>query len=232
MDATTAGVEQIEDATLETITTPTDDQVTIEINAIVNLTSLTSTSSSTPSATASTSLSSPSGIALKVHLQAPKSKRYTPAAKQRQELTATMLEAFKNESQRLAEEEDELDLSFAGYAKCMRLFLSNDQKEELNTEIGNLVANAIRNLKAGMPVIQKAPVYRQTPTSNMQNQQQAVKSHLIGDLPQPPQLQAVPHTHQGQQQQNNLPSGSAAFYIPGPTSTNYELARDLDFSTM
>ena len=169
VDARTAGVEQIEDATLETITTPTDDQVTIEINAIVNPMSLTSTSSSTPSATASTSSSSSSGMASKVHLQAPKSKKYTPAAKQRQELTATMLEAFRNESQRLAEEEDELDLSFAGCAKCMRLFLSNDQKEELNTEIGNLVANAIRNVKAGMPVIQKAPVYRQTPTSNMQN---------------------------------------------------------------
>ena len=82
MDATTAGVEQIEDATLETITTPTDDQVAIEIDAIVNPTSLTSTSSSTPSATASTSLSSSSGMALKVHLEAPKSKRYTPPAKQ------------------------------------------------------------------------------------------------------------------------------------------------------
>ena len=91
-----------------------------------------------------------------------------------------MLEAFKNESQRLAEDEDEIDLSFAVSAKHMRLFLSNDQKEELNTEIGNLVANAIRNVKAGMPVIQKAPVYRQTPSSNMQNQQQAVKSCPIG----------------------------------------------------
>ena len=110
-------------------------------------------------------------MASKVHLQVPKSKRYTPAAKQRQELTATMLEAFKNESQKLADDEDELDLSFAGYAKRLRLFLTNDQKEELNTEIGNLVSTAIRNVKAGMPVLQKAPAYRQAlavqVTSNM-----------------------------------------------------------------
>ena len=154
MDASTAGVEQVEDATTDTITTPSDDQVAREIDAIVNPRS----SSSTPSATASTSSSSSSGMASKVHLQAPKSKRYTPAAKQQKELTATILEAFKNESQRLADDKDKLDLSFAGYAKHMRLFLPNDQKEELNTEIGNLVSTAIRNVKAGMAVIQKALV--------------------------------------------------------------------------
>ena len=86
-------------------------------------------------------------MALKVHLQAPKSKRYMPAAKQHQGLTATMLKAFKNESQKLADDKDELDLSFAGYAKCMRLFLTNDQKEELNTDICNLVSTAIKMLR-------------------------------------------------------------------------------------
>ena len=59
----------------------------------------------------------------------------------------------------------------------------------------------------------------------MQNQQQAVESCPMGYIPQPPQLQPVPHAHQGQGQQNNLPS-------PRPTSVNYEMARDLDFSTM
>ena len=107
-----------------------------------------------------------------------------------------MLEAFKNESQKLVDDEDELDLSFAGYAKHMRLFLTNDQKEELNTEIGNLVSTAIRNVKVGMPVLQKAPVYRQAlavqVTSNMQNHQQHVEPRPLLDLPQPPQLQPVP----------------------------------------
>ena len=69
-----------------------------------------------------------------------------------------MLETSKNESQKLVDDEDELDLSFAVYAKCMRLFLTNDQKEELNTVIGNLVSTAIGNVKAGMAVLQKAPV--------------------------------------------------------------------------
>ena len=228
MDASTAGVEQVEDAATETIRTPTDDQVAIEIDAIVNPRS----SSSTPSATASTSSSSSSGMAFKVHLQAPKSKRYTPAAKQCQELTATMLEAFKNESQKLVDDEDEL--SFAGYAKRMRLFLTNDQKEELNTEIGNLVSTAIRNVKAGMPVLQKAPVYRQASavqvTSNMQNHQQHVEPHPLLDLPQPPQLQPVPQ--QVQAQQDNVPADGGASYIHGPTSMNYKMTRNLDFNTM
>ena len=175
-------------------------------------------------------------MASKVHLQAPKAKRYTPAAKQRHELTTTMLEAFKAESQKLVDDEDELDLSFAGYAKRMRLFLTNDQKEELNTEIGTLVSNAIRNVKAGMPLLQKAPVYRPTPmvlpTSNMQNHQQGVESRSLVELPQPPQLQPVPHVQQGQPQQDNVPSTGASFYIAGPTSMNYELTRNLDFNTM
>ena len=54
MNTSTTGVEQVEDATTDTITTPPDDQVAIEIDAIVN----TRSSSLTPSATASTSSSS------------------------------------------------------------------------------------------------------------------------------------------------------------------------------
>ena len=228
VDANTVGVEQVEDASNETITTPPDDQVAREIDAIVNPVRSSST------ATASTSSSSSSGMASKVHLQAPKAKRYTPAAKQRQELTATMLEAFKSESQKLVDDKDELDLSFAGYAKRMRLFLTNDQREELNTEIGTLVSTAIRNVKAGMPLLQKAPVYRPTPTvlptSNMQNQ--AVDSRTLVELPQPPQLQPLPQVQQGQLQQDNVPATAPSFYIAGPTSMNYEMTRNLDFNTM
>ena len=218
-----AGVEQVEDAGTEMITTPTDDQVAREIDAIVN----PRRSSSTATITASTSSSASSGMALKVHLQVPKAKRYTPAAKQHQELRVIMLEVFKNKSQKLVDGKDELDLSFAGYAKHMRLFLTNDQKEELNTETGNLVSTAIRNVKAGMPVLQKAPVYRHVPavqgTGNMQNHQQAAKPHPIVDLPQPPKLQPVPQVQQGQAQQDNVPHADGAFYIPRPTSMNYKM---------
>ena len=224
----------MEDASTETITRPPDDLVAREIDAIVN----PKKSSSTQIAVASTSSAS-SGIASKVHLQAPKSKRYTPAAKQRQELTATMLEAFQNETKKLADEEDELDLSFAGYAKRMRIFLSSEQKEELNTEIGNPVSNAIKNAKAGMPVLQKSPVYRYpqmgqgtSNLQNIQNQQPVIGTRQLSDLPQPPELQPVPHVQQGpeEHQQQNGPTGS--FYIQGPTSMNYEVGRSFEFTSM
>ena len=56
-----------------------------------------------------------------------------------------------------------------------------------------------------MPVLQKAPVYRQVltvqETSNMQNHQQGVKPCPLLELPQLPQLQPVPHPQQGQPQQ-------------------------------
>ena len=135
---------------------------------------------------------------------------------------------------KLADDEDELDLIFAGYAKRIRLFLTNDQKEELNTEFGNLVSTAIRNVKAGMPVLQKAPVYRQAlavqVTSNMQNHQQPVEPHPLVDLPQPPQLQQVPQ--QVQAQLDNVAAAGGAFYIHGLTSMNCEMTRNLDFNTM
>ena len=72
-----ACLEQVEDASTKTITTPPDDQVAREIDVIVN----PRRSSTTSSATASTSTSSSSGMALKVLLQAPEAKRYTPADK-------------------------------------------------------------------------------------------------------------------------------------------------------
>ena len=97
-------MEQVEDA--ETISTPTDDLIAREIDAIVN----PKKTSSTSSAVASTSVSS-SGTASKVHLQAPKSKRFTPAAKQRQELTAAMLQAFQNEANKV-DDDDELGSQF------------------------------------------------------------------------------------------------------------------------
>ena len=85
-----------------------------------------------------------------------------------------------------------------------------------------------------MPVLQKAPVYRQVPavqvTSNMQNHQQPVKPRPLVDLSQPTQLQLVPQ--QVQAQQDNVPAAGGDFYIHGPISMNYEMTRNLDFNTM
>ena len=228
VDESTARVEQVEDAS-ETITTPPDSLVAREIDAIVN-----PKKSNSNSAASSSSSSSSEGMASHVHLQAPKAKRYTPAAKQRHELTASMLELFQRETKNLSDEtEDELDFSFAAYAKRMRMFLSNEQKEELNTEIGSMVSTAIKNAKAGIPLLQKAPpLYRQAvqpfAPNNMQNSQQQVRP---SEMPPPPELQ--PAVQQGpHQQQQETENGSGSFYIAGPTSMNYEMSNSFNFQTM
>ena len=171
-----------------------------------------------------------------VHLQPPKVKRYTPAAKQRQELTTSMMELFQKETKNLSDEtEDDLDFSFAAYAKCMRMFLTNEQKEELNTEIGSMVSMAIKNAKAGIPLLQIAPpLYRQAiqlfAPNNMQNFQQQV--HL-SEMPPPPKLQpAVQQGPHQQQQQHQTENGSGSFYIDGLTSMNYEMSNLFNFETM
>ena len=148
-------------------------------------------------------------------------------AKQRRELTASMMELFQKETKNLSDEtEDDLDFSFAAYAKCMRMFLTNEQKEELNTEIGSMVSTAIKNAKAGIPLQQKAhPLYRQAvqpfAPNNMQNSEQQVRP---SEMPPPPKLQpAVQQGPHQQQQQQQTENGSGSFYITGPTSMNYEM---------
>ena len=73
-----AGVQSVESAVVpeneQRIVTPLDSLVAQEINNIVNHDCMASTSSSSSSCS--------SGVASKVHLQAPKAKRFTPAAKQ------------------------------------------------------------------------------------------------------------------------------------------------------
>ena len=86
----------------------------MEIDAIVN-----------PTKSTATPFTSTKGMASKVHLQAPKAKRYTPAVQQCNVLTNSVISKFQQEQKELLEE-DELDLSFGSYAKHMRTFLDQN----------------------------------------------------------------------------------------------------------
>ena len=110
-----AGVQSVESATAtgpeneQRIVPPLDSLVAQEINSIVNRDCMSSTSSSSSSCS--------SGVASKVHLQAPKAKRFTPAAKQKNDLNEKILSMLQQEENRPVESDDKLDLSFAAYAK-------------------------------------------------------------------------------------------------------------------
>ena len=162
---------------------------------------------------ASSSSSSGSGLASKVHLQAPKAKRFTPATKQKNDLNEKILCMLQQEENRPIEQDDELDLMFAGYAKRMRLFLSNEQKEDVMQQVHNVITQGINNARAGMPVLQRAPV---PPAIRVQEQASNVMQSNMQNLGPPPPTAAAPSTIQpGQQQQ--------PFYMAGPTSMQYEL---------
>ena len=215
----------------EEIVTPPDDMVAAEIDAIVN--------PAVPSATPSTSTES---MASKVHLQAPRAKRYTPAAQQRNELTNTMIQMFQQEQKKLLEEDDELDLSFAAYAKRMRTFLDQNQREEVLQQIGQLINTAVNNVRSGMPVLQKNPQVFSRPraatpiamnvSSNMQNNPGPPLQQQNNPLMS--QQMQVPNDQQCQQQQQMMNPGgdNSSFYIPGPTSMNYEAGNSYNFEQL
>ena len=52
---------------------------------------------------------------------------------------------LQQEENRPVESDDELDLSFAAYAKRMRLFLTNEQKEDVMQEVHGVISTAINN---------------------------------------------------------------------------------------
>ena len=205
------GVQSVESAAVpeneQRIVTPPDSLVAQEINSIVNRDCMASTSSSSSSCS--------SGVASKVHLQAPKAKRFTPAAKQKNDLNEKILSMLQQEENRPVESDDELDLSFAAYAKRMRLFLTNEQKEDVMQEVHGVISTAINNARAGLRVTTRPPVIQ----NNVQNLVQGPPAH---PTPPPPPLTAAT-TQPIQSQQSNV---AAPFYIHGPTSMAYEVEQN------
>ena len=106
------GVQSVELAAVPEngqIVAPLDSLVAGEINSKVNCDCMGSTSSSSSSCS--------SDVASKVHLQAPKAKCFMPAAKQKNDLNEKILSMLQQEENRPVESDDELDLTFAAYAK-------------------------------------------------------------------------------------------------------------------
>ena len=70
----------------------------------------------------------------------------TPTAWQRQEMTNTMLAYVWRSTEKDADSsDDELDLSFVGMAKRMRLHLNKTQKEQVLNKIQRMVGDCIDN---------------------------------------------------------------------------------------
>ena len=89
-----------------------------------------------------------------VHLQETKKPRMTPAARQREALTNTMINFIeKAKSNQEDEVDDELDLMFAGIAKQMHLHLDANQRQRVLNKIQTLVGNCIDNVLEGLPLM-------------------------------------------------------------------------------
>ena len=196
-----AGVQQVEDASgneNDEITTPPDDLVAHEIDNIEN----------GPIASTSSSSSSSSLGPSRLHIQKPRAKKMTDTAKQRQELHKSFLSILQKDQGRDMKPDDEIDSTFFGYANRMRLHLNQDQKEDVLQEINKVVTEAINNVHAGLPVINRGamfvpPLQQATPTPPPPMQQMgqqgappALQQMVNNAQPQPPPMQ-----HIGNQQQ-------------------------------
>ena len=89
-----------------------------------------------------------------VHLQETKKPHMTPAARQREALTNTMINFIeKAKSNQEDEVDDELDLTFAGIAKQMHLHFDAHQRQRVLNKIQTLVGNCIDNVLEGLPLM-------------------------------------------------------------------------------
>ena len=111
-----------------------------------------------------------------VHLQETRKPRMTPAARQRENLTNTIINYLQKANSNQEEDvDDELDLTFAGIAKQMRLHLNATQRQRVLNKIQNLVGNCIENVLEGLPLMG-------VPQMGMQQAQ-----NIMPPPPQPPQ---------------------------------------------
>ena len=74
-----------------------------------------------------TSIAGPS----RLHIQKPRAKRLTEAAKQRQELTTSFISLLQKEKEHDFQPDDEVDSTFAGLANRMRKHFNPDQMEDV-----------------------------------------------------------------------------------------------------
>ena len=81
----------------------------------------------------------------RLHIQKPRAKRLTDAAKQCQELTTSFISLLQKEQEREFKPDDEVDATFAGLANRMQKHLNPDQLEDVLQEINRVVTEGINN---------------------------------------------------------------------------------------
>ena len=170
----------------EEITTPPDNVIAREMQAI-EISNKTKASSSSSSSNIKAS---------RVHIQEPKAKRLTPAAKMKQEVNQSLLSLLQKDQEWEDAVEDEIDLTFASMATRMRIHMNTDQREDLIQELEKLTTNAINNVWKGMPVLNAPPGVRQAPAAG-----------FVLPMTTPPLPENV---------QNTMPQLPSQFGVPDP----------------
>ena len=125
-----------------------------------------------------------------VHLQETRKPRMTPAARQRETLTNTMINYIQKANSNQEEEtDDELDLTFAGIARQMWLHLDATQRQRVLNKIQTLVGSCIDNVLEGLPLmgapqqpLRQAPMMSQNIMHGCPQQEMPTQSSAGGDV--------------------------------------------------
>ena len=176
--------------------------------------------------------------ASRVHIQDPRAKCLTLAAKMREELNMSLLSLMQKDQERENPAEDEIDLAFASIATHMRIHMNRDQREDLTQQIEKLKTNAINNVRKGIPVLQPGPGMRAPAgfvllmTAAPQNSQNA-RPGPVG-LPEPPALQMQPQVVQSAVNEVNAQTSSEAPVAGTPfyTDISYNTPDQFGFPDM
>ena len=152
-----------------------------------------------PGTSSDTSIAGPS----RLHIQKPKAKHLTEAAKQCQELTTSFISLLQKEQERDFQQDDEVDATFAALANRMRKHLNPDQLEDVLQEVNRVVTQVINNVRSGMPAVCQYVTPPPPPLQPVQN------------------LIPLPQDQQGPPAMTAAPSVQQATHIPAPSAFQY-----------
>ena len=165
-----------------------------------------------------TSIAGPS----RLHIQKPRAKRLTDAAKQCQELTTSFISLLQKEQEREFKPDDEVDATFAGLANRMQKHFNPDQLEDVLQEINCVVTEGINNVRAGMPPVWAYLPHQPPPLQAVLNIMQTHQAQMPMQQPiqtqGPPTMRAAPNM---QPPQVTDMQPSEVTQIQAPTSFEY-----------
>ena len=98
-----------------------------------------------------------------IHLQETRKPHMTPAARQWEALTSSMINYINKVNTQEKEEDNELDLSFAGLAQQMRLHLDKIQRQRVLNRVNHVVGDCIENVLLGIPLFGAPPLPQPQP---------------------------------------------------------------------